>query len=143
MSKNPKDTTQEKPTCGQCNGSGEGQHEGSKCTSCGGTGVKGGKKPKKDNYVEESSTEHIQQFLQHSAHGRTDDAYASFNSALMNKISSRLEDIKVDIAQQTFGFSNEGKEPAADKIVDKDIKKLAKDQKKDVKTDKKDCDDNT
>ena len=38
---NDEDHNDEPQTCSQCNGSGEGQYEGEKCISCGGSGVDG------------------------------------------------------------------------------------------------------
>ena len=34
-----KPTDDDQPICGNCNGSGEGMHDGSRCSSCGGSGV--------------------------------------------------------------------------------------------------------
>ena len=56
------------------------------------------------------TTESVDQFIQSASQGDQKSANLHLGQALMDKVSEKLDAMKVDIANRQFGFSNESKE---------------------------------
>lgn len=72
--------------------------------------------------------EDIQSFLNHASNGDKESAQAAFQEIIMDKIASRMENLKMDIAQTAFGFGEARK--FDDDDYDKDDKKKGEEVRK-------------